>query len=98
VAPYEHWEYFDPRVRQIEQDHNYALNKTKKVREIGQNVKKFKNQRFFPGFFFFQGRVVCFKLFSTQQSTAVCTRAGQVHSSGHLWGMWKLQMFTDNGG
>lgn len=31
VAPYEKWEYFDSRVKQIEQDRNYALNKTKKV-------------------------------------------------------------------
>ena len=31
VAPYEKWEYFDPRVRQVEQDKNYAQNKTKKV-------------------------------------------------------------------
>lgn len=31
VAPYEKWEYFDPRVRQVEQDRNYAMNKTKKV-------------------------------------------------------------------
>ncbi|XP_055696282.1 glycoprotein 3-alpha-L-fucosyltransferase A [Lutzomyia longipalpis] len=31
VAPYEKWEYFDPRVKQVEQDKNYALNKTKKV-------------------------------------------------------------------
>ena len=31
VAPYEKWEYYDPRVKQIEQDRNYALNKTKKV-------------------------------------------------------------------
>lgn len=31
VAPYEKWEYFDSRVKQVEQDRNYALNKTKKV-------------------------------------------------------------------
>ena len=31
VAPYEKWEYFDPRIRQIEQDRNYAQNKTRKV-------------------------------------------------------------------
>ncbi|XP_062554030.1 glycoprotein 3-alpha-L-fucosyltransferase A isoform X1 [Armigeres subalbatus] len=31
VAPYEKWEYFDPRIRQAEQDRNYALNKTRKV-------------------------------------------------------------------
>lgn len=31
VAPYEKWEYYDSKVRQVEQDHNYALNKTKKV-------------------------------------------------------------------
>lgn len=34
VAPYEKWEYFDPRVRQVEQDRNYAMNKTKKVINI----------------------------------------------------------------
>lgn len=31
VAPYEKWEYYDPRIKQMEQDRNYALNKTKKV-------------------------------------------------------------------
>lgn len=31
VAPYEKWEYFDPRVRQVEQDRNFAQNKTRKV-------------------------------------------------------------------
>lgn len=31
VAPYEKWEYYDPRIIQIQQDRNYALNKTKKV-------------------------------------------------------------------
>lgn len=31
VAPYERWEFFDPRIKQIEQDQNYAANKTKKV-------------------------------------------------------------------
>lgn len=31
VAPYEKWEYYDPRVKQMEQDRNYALNKTRKV-------------------------------------------------------------------
>lgn len=31
VAPYEKWEYYDPRIKQMEQDRNFALNKTKKV-------------------------------------------------------------------
>lgn len=31
VAPYEKWQYYDDRVRQQEQDRNYAANKTKKV-------------------------------------------------------------------
>lgn len=31
MAPYEKWEYYDPRVKQMEQDRNYALNKTRKV-------------------------------------------------------------------
>lgn len=31
VAPYEKWEYYDERVKQLEQDRNYALNKTRKV-------------------------------------------------------------------
>lgn len=31
VAPYEKWEYYDHRVKQLEQDRNYALNKTRKV-------------------------------------------------------------------
>lgn len=41
VAPYEKWEYFDPRVRQVEQDRNYAQNKTKKV--SGEKVLNDKN-------------------------------------------------------
>lgn len=31
VAPYEKWQYYDTRIRQQEQDRNYAANKTKKV-------------------------------------------------------------------
>lgn len=31
MAPYEKWQYYDTKVQQQEQDHNYALNKTKKV-------------------------------------------------------------------
>lgn len=31
VAPYEKWEYYDQRVKQIDQERNYAMNKTKKV-------------------------------------------------------------------
>lgn len=31
VAPYEKWEYYDSDIKQMEQDRNYALNKTKKV-------------------------------------------------------------------
>ncbi|XP_037937610.1 glycoprotein 3-alpha-L-fucosyltransferase A [Teleopsis dalmanni] len=31
VAPYEKWQYYNPKIRQIEQDRNYAANKTKKV-------------------------------------------------------------------
>lgn len=31
VAPYEKWEYYDPRIKQMEQDRNYGQNKTKKV-------------------------------------------------------------------
>ncbi|SPP76000.1 blast:Glycoprotein 3-alpha-L-fucosyltransferase A [Drosophila guanche] len=31
VAPYEKWQYYDTKVQQQEQDHNYAVNKTKKV-------------------------------------------------------------------
>lgn len=31
MAPYEKWQYYDNKVQQQEQDHNYALNKTKKV-------------------------------------------------------------------
>ena len=31
VAPYEKWEYYDARVKQLDQERNYALNKTKKV-------------------------------------------------------------------
>lgn len=31
VAPYEKWEYYNPNVKQMEQERNYALNKTKKV-------------------------------------------------------------------
>lgn len=31
VAPYEKWQYYNPSIRQIEQDKNYAANKTRKV-------------------------------------------------------------------
>lgn len=31
MAPYEKWEYYNPNVKQMEQERNYALNKTKKV-------------------------------------------------------------------
>lgn len=31
VAPYERWTYYNPRVRQIPQERNYAANKTRKV-------------------------------------------------------------------
>ncbi|XP_030375313.1 glycoprotein 3-alpha-L-fucosyltransferase A [Scaptodrosophila lebanonensis] len=31
VAPYEKWQYYDPKVQQQDQDHNFAVNKTKKV-------------------------------------------------------------------
>ncbi|KAK0086738.1 hypothetical protein PV325_002654 [Microctonus aethiopoides] len=31
VAPYERWQYYDPRITQISQTFNYAANKTKKV-------------------------------------------------------------------
>ncbi|XP_023164384.2 glycoprotein 3-alpha-L-fucosyltransferase A [Drosophila hydei] len=31
MAPYEKWQYYDTKLQQQEQDHNYALNKTKKV-------------------------------------------------------------------
>lgn len=31
VAPYEKWVYYDSKINQVEQDHNYAMNKTKKV-------------------------------------------------------------------
>ncbi|XP_004522511.1 glycoprotein 3-alpha-L-fucosyltransferase A [Ceratitis capitata] len=31
MAPYDKWHYYDTKIKQIEQDHNYALNKTKKV-------------------------------------------------------------------
>ena len=32
VTPYERWQYYDPKVTQIPQTFNYAVNKTKKVR------------------------------------------------------------------
>lgn len=31
VAPYEKWVYYDSKINQVEQDQNYAMNKTKKV-------------------------------------------------------------------
>lgn len=31
VAPYEKWEYYDSRIKQMEQDRNFGQNKTKKV-------------------------------------------------------------------
>lgn len=32
VTPYEKYQYYNPKIKQIEQDRNYAQNKTKKVR------------------------------------------------------------------
>lgn len=31
VAPYEKFQYYNPKIKQIEQERNYAQNKTKKV-------------------------------------------------------------------
>ncbi|KAJ6633793.1 Glycoprotein 3-alpha-L-fucosyltransferase A, partial [Pseudolycoriella hygida] len=39
VAPYEKWEYYDPRVKQMEQNQNFAQNKTKKVAWFVSNCK-----------------------------------------------------------
>lgn len=44
VAPYEKWEYFDPRVKQLEQDRNYAFNKTKKVAWFVSNCNARNNR------------------------------------------------------
>ena len=44
VAPYEKWEYFDPRVKMLEQDRNYALNKTKKVAWFVSNCNARNNR------------------------------------------------------
>lgn len=32
VAPYESWQYYNPKVTQVAQSFNYAANKTKKVK------------------------------------------------------------------
>lgn len=72
VAPYEKWEYFDPRVHQIEQDRNYALNKTKKV--INSKLNRFA-MMFIKHYVLFhiEGCMVCLQLLSTQQSTTICS-------------------------
>jgi hypothetical protein len=44
VAPYENWQYFDPKVTQLEQDKNYALNKTKKVAWFVSNCSARNNR------------------------------------------------------
>lgn len=44
VAPYEKWEYYDPRVKQLEQDRNYAYNKTKKVAWFVSNCNARNNR------------------------------------------------------
>ncbi|KAL7034447.1 hypothetical protein ACKWTF_007968 [Chironomus riparius] len=44
VAPYENWQYFDPKVTYIEQDRNYALNKTKKVAWFVSNCSARNNR------------------------------------------------------
>lgn len=31
MAPYEKYEYYQPHIKQMDQERNYALNKTKKV-------------------------------------------------------------------
>lgn len=44
VAPYENWQYFDPKITYIEQDKNYALNKTKKVAWFVSNCSARNNR------------------------------------------------------
>lgn len=44
VAPYENWQYYDPKVTYIEQDKNYALNKTKKVAWFVSNCSARNNR------------------------------------------------------
>lgn len=44
VAPYERWQYYDPRITQISQTFNYAANKTKKVAWFVSNCHA-RNQR-----------------------------------------------------
>lgn len=44
VAPYEKWEYYDPKVKQLEQDRNYAFNKTKKVAWFVSNCNARNNR------------------------------------------------------
>lgn len=46
--------------------------------------------------FFIEGRMVCVKLLSTQQSTAICSWIIKIHSSWYLWCMWHLQMLPNN--
>lgn len=44
VAPYEKWEYFDMRVKQMDQERNYAQNKTKKVAWFVSNCSARNNR------------------------------------------------------
>lgn len=44
VAPYENWQYYDPKVTQLEQDRNYASNKTKKVAWFVSNCSARNNR------------------------------------------------------
>lgn len=44
VAPYEKWVYYDSKVRQLEQNKNYAENKTKKVNKSFEKAKKKHSQ------------------------------------------------------
>lgn len=44
VAPYENWQYYDPKVTQIEQDRNYGQNKTKKVAWFVSNCSARNNR------------------------------------------------------
>lgn len=44
ATPYAKWTYYDPRIKQIDQGHNFAANKTKKVAWFVSNCNARNNR------------------------------------------------------
>lgn len=112
MAPYEKWEYYDPRVKQIEQDRNYALNKTQKVAWFVSNCGA-RNGRLqyahelqkyiqvgWIRFRFAADKKKCLPAIALPQYTIVLIAlyfSNSIHvTGGYLWLMRYIQMFAQH--